>query len=261
MKRFGLTIIGCLAVITLQAQVIDPLNGDSLSGYTDTLVLDNSSGGGSGVSFSDTSGTLTASFTGTVSDPEQAVFLAPANSFGTIFAVGDMLSINVNTPASSTLEDFGLAVSSTSTPTAAGSGNGFNSRPTFDWESISVRPSQNSVRVNTSISGTLTTGNNVANIGTTANISELFINWVSADVFQLGYVSNNVAVVDATATFAPSSTIGTSIGFYADLRATGASLGSLSNLAISPIPVPEPSSIALCGMGLISSLFMLRRKK
>ena len=261
MKKFGLTIIGCLIVITLHAQVIDPLNGDSLSGYTTTLLLDNSDGAGSGVAFSDSSGALSTSFIGTLSDPEQALFLAPASGFSTTFAVGDMLTINTAVPASSTTEDFGLAISATATPTAAGSGNGYNSRATFDWASISVRPSQSSIRVNTSISGTLTTGSNVAGVGSTANISELFIDWVSADSFQLGYVSNNVAVVDATANFAPSSTIGTAIGFYGDLRVSGTSLGTLSDLAISPIPVPEPSTIALCGMGMISSVFMLRRKK
>jgi hypothetical protein len=260
MKKFGLTIIGYLTVLTLQAQIIDPLNNTELGDYTTTLMLDNSSGAGEGISFGEASGSLTASYVGTGTSAEQALLLAPTSAFSTVFTVGDMLSVNVNTPASTTIEDFGLAVS-TATPTAAGSGNGFNSRAAFDWESISVRPSQSSIRVNTSISGTLTTGSNVAGVGSTANISELFINWVSADVFQLGYVSNNVAVVDATATFAPSSTIGTSIGFYADLRATGTSLGSFSNLAISPIPVPEPSIIALCGMGVISSVFMLRRKK
>lgn len=259
MKRIGLTIIGCLIVAAVQAQVIDPLNGDSLSGYTTTLVLDNSDGAGSGVSFSDSSGALIASFTGTVSDPEQALFLAPASSFSTTFAVGDTLFVNTAVPASSTTEDFGLAISATATPTAAGSGNGYNSRTTFDWASISVRPSQSSVRVNTSISGTLTTGSNVAGVGSTANISELFINWVSADSFQLGYVSNNVAVVDAAANFASGSTIGTAIGFYGDIRTTGTSLGTLSNLTIAPIP--EPSTTALFGVGLISSVFMLRRKK
>jgi len=261
MKRIGLTVIGCLIGMAVQAQIIDTLNGDSLSEYTSTLVLDNSDGAGSGISFSDTSGALTASFTGTVSDPEQALFLAPASDFSTTFAVGDMLSVNTSVPASATTEDIGLAISATATPTAAGSGNGFSSRAVFDWASISVRPSQSSVRVNTSISGTVTTGNNVAGVGTTANISELFIDWVSADSFQLGYISNNVAVVDATANFASGSAIGTAIGFYGDLRTTGTSLGTLSDLTIQPIPVPEPSAIALCGMGAISSVLMLRRKK
>ena len=259
MKKLGFIAIACSIGWSLQAQVIDPLNGDSLSEYTTTLVLDNSDGAGAGVSFSDSSGSLVASYTGSVSDPEQALFLAPSTDFSTVFAVGDMLSVNVNTPASSTTEDFGLAISATATPAAAGSGNGYNSRGTFDWASISVRPSQSSIRVNTSISGTVTTGNNVAGIGSTANISELFIDWVSADSFQLGYVSNNVAVVDATATFGSGSAIGADIGFYGDLRATGTSLGSFSDLSIQP--VPEPGTLALLALGSAGSLLVARRRK
>jgi PEP-CTERM motif len=258
MKKIGLIAIACSIGLALQAQVIDSLNGDSLSEYTTTLVLDNSDGAGAGVAFSDASGSLTAAYTGSVSDPEQALFLAPATDFSTVFAVGDMLSVNVNTPASGTTEDFGLAIAATAAPTAAGSGNGYNSRGTLDWASVSVRPSQSSVRINTSISGTVTTGNNVAGVGSTANISELFINWVSADSFQLGYISNNVSVVDATATFAPGSTIGTAIGFYGDLRATGTSLGSLSDLSIQP--VPEPATLALFALGS-GSLLLLRRRR
>lgn len=260
MKKIVLIAMASSIGLALQAQVIDTLNGDSLSEYTTTLVLDNSDGAGAGVSFSDSSGGLTASYTGSVSDPEQALFLAPATDFSTVFGVGDTLFVDVNTPASSTTEDLGLAIAATATPTAAGSGNGYNSRPTFDWASISVRPSQSAIRVNTSISGTVTTGSFVGNIGTTANISELFVNWVSADVFQLGYVSNNVSVVDATATFASGSQIGTAIGFYGDLRATGTSLGTLSDLTIQP--VPEPSALAISGLGgILGGFFMLRRKK
>lgn len=260
MKKIVLIAMASSIGLALQAQVIDTLNGDSLSEYTTTLVLDNSDGAGAGVSFSDSSGGLTASYTGSVSDPEQALFLAPATDFSTVFGVGDTLFVDVNTPASSTTEDLGLAIAATATPTAAGSGNGYNSRPTFDWASISVRPSQAAIRVNTSISGTVTTGSFVGNIGTTANISELFVNWVSADVFQLGYVSNNVSVVDATATFASGSQIGTAIGFYGDLRATGTSLGTLSDLTIQP--VPEPSALAISGLGgILGGFFMLRRKK
>ena len=261
MKKIALLALAASMGLALQAQVIDPLNGDSLSEYTTTLVLDNSDGAGAGVSFSDSSGGLTASYTGSVSDPEQALFLAPATDFSTVFGVGDTLFVDVNTPASSTTEDLGLAIAATATPTAAGSGNGYNSRPTFDWASISVRPSQAAIRVNTSVSGTVTTASYVGNIGTTANISELFIQWVAADTFNLGYVSNGVSVVDApNITFASGSQIGADIGFYGDLRATGTSLGTLSDLTIQP--VPEPSTLAISGLGgILGGFFMLRRKK
>ena len=220
--------------LTAQAQVtvIDKLNGDSLSEYTDTLVLDDSDGAGSGVSFTDSSSGLQADFVGTVSDAEQALFLAPASSFNTTFAVGDMLSVDVNVPTSSTEEDFGLAISATATPTAAGGGNSYNSRASFDWVSISVRPSQTSIRVNTSVSGTLTTAANSVDVANVADITQLFIEWDSNQVFSLGYVSNGVSVIDETVAFASTSTIGSAIGFYADLRATGTSLGSFTNLAI-----------------------------
>jgi hypothetical protein len=256
MKTITAAILCCSVGLAAQAQIIDTLTG-SLSRYTDTTVLDNSSGAGLGVSFTDTASGLQANYSGTGTSAEQAVFLAPISSFNTMFVVGDTLLVNVATPASGTAMDFGLAVAATATPTAASSGNAYNSRGAFDWASISVRPSQSAIRVNTSVSGTVTTGANVAGVGTTANISELFINWVSANSFQLGYVSNGVSVVDATVNFASTSTAGAAIGFYGDLRATGTSLGTLSNLTI----VPEPSTIALCGVGAVGLVGFIRRRK
>jgi hypothetical protein len=255
-KISALIIIGSIGLAAQAQSVIDPLTG-SLSGYTDTLVNDGGSGGASSISFTDSGSGLQANFAGSVSDPEQALFLAPVSSFSTVFAVGDMLSVNVAVPASAITEDFGLAVSATATPPAAGVNA--STRANFDWASVSVRPSQSSIRVNTSVSGTLTTGNNVAGIGTTANISQLFIDWVSADSFQLGYVSNSVSVVDSTVNFAPGSTIGAAIGFYGDLRTTGTTLGDFSNLTITAIP--EPSTLALCGVGFAGMAAWMRRRK
>lgn len=251
--------------MALHAQgVIDPLNGDSLSQYTDTATLDNSDGAGEGVTFSDSSGALTASYAGTGTSAEQALFLASASDFSTLFAPGQTLFVDTSVPASSTQMDFGLAIAATATPTGAGSGNGYNSRASFDWASISLRPSQTAIRVNTSISGTLNTGSGVVGLpsGGTADVSQLFITWdsttVSGEEFTLGYVLNGTSYDDESVTFAPGSAIGSAIGFYGDLRATGTSLGGFSDLSIEP--VPEPATLALFALGGLSSLLFARRR-
>jgi len=246
--------------VVAQAQVIDPLTG-SLSGYTTTLVNDGGSGGASSVSFTDSGSGLQANFVGTVADPEQALFLAPASSFATTFAVGDTLSVNVTMPASTIQEDFGLAISATATPPAAGANA--STRANFDWASISVRPSQTSIRQNTSINGTLTTGSFVVSSVAPTSVSGLYISWVSPLVFTLGYInSSDVLVPDDTVTFESGSAIGTAIGFYADMRDAGGgtTLGNFTDLTIQPIP--EPTTMALCGLGgFLGLVGWMRRKK
>jgi hypothetical protein len=256
MKKSIALILACATGVAAQAQtIIDTLTGN-LGAYTTTLVNDTSSGAGQGVSFTSSASGLQANYAGTGTTPEQAVFLAPASSFSTTFGVGDTLLVNTTMASSSTTEDFGLAIAATATPTAASSAN-YNTRGTFDWASISLRPSQTAIRVNTSISGTVNTGGGIVGSITPANISELFITWNSADSFSLGYVDNGVSTVDETVTFASGSTIGTAIGFYGDLRATGTTLGDFTDLTI----VPEPSTLALCGVGLVALAGAVRRKK
>jgi hypothetical protein len=151
--------------------------------------------------------------------------------------------------------DFGLAISATANPPAAGANT--STRANFDWASISVRPSQSAIRANSSISGTLTTGNGV--LSAAANtVSELYIQWNSADVFTLGYLdTSSVLHTSETVTFGGASAIGTAIGFYGDMRAGGTSLGDFTNLTVTP----EPSTFALCGLGLAGLCAMLLRKK
>lgn len=260
--KHNLKTIGALATIcslgaAAHAQtVIDPLTG-GLSSYNTTLVLDNSHGV-SGASFSSSGSGLAVNFVGTTSDPEQALFLAPVSSFGTTFAVGDILSVNVSVPASSISSDFGLAVAATATPTAAALGNSWNSRTLTDYAEIAVRPSQNAVTGSHSISGTLASATQVA-VGSTANISQLFVDWVSPDTFTFGYVQSSVAHDMFTSTFSGSSTMGAAIGFYGDIRASGTSIGSLSDLSIAA--VPEPSSMALCGLSFAGLIAAMSRKK
>ena len=255
MKKISALIIACSLGLAVQAQLIDPLTG-GLGGYTTYQVLDNSLGAGQGVSFTSSGSGLQANFVGTGTTAQQALFLAPATSFSTTFGVGQTLWLSVLVPVSTTQMDFGLAIAA-ATPVAASAGNSWSSRTASDWASISVRPSQGSIRANSSISGTLVTSAGV--LAAPANtVSQLYIQWVSADVFNLGYVdTSSVQHLSETITFAGTSTIGTEIGFYGDLRATGTSLGTMSNLTITP----EPSTFALCGMGLASLVAIARRKK
>jgi PEP-CTERM motif len=256
----AIAAVAMCAGVTAQAQVIDPLTG-SLSGYTTYSVLENSDGGGDGLSFTDSGSGLQDNYVGATSDPEQALFLAPVTSFSSTFAVGDMLTVDVNVPTrtlnNSLTEDFGLAISDNN-PSVAGSGNGYNSRTAFDWASVSVRPDQQSIRENTSVSGTLTTSANVVS-EPSGGVSELFIEWVSADAFNLGfYDTSDVQHITETVTFAGGSAIGADIGFYGDLRAPGQTVGDFTDLTISTIP--EPSALALCGIGLVGLLGWKRRK-
>ena len=259
MKKTSVLIIAaCSTGLVAQAQLIDAFNGESLSGYTDTLVLDNSSGAGSGVSFSDSTGSMVASFSGATSDPEQALFLTP-----TSLPVGDALVVYPTMSYTTTTEDLGIAISATATPAAAGSGNAYNSRATFDWASISVRPSQTSIRQNSSISGAVTTSADVIN-GVSANtVAQLFIENMGGGSFTLGYVdTSDVIHTDDTLAFSGSSAIGAAIGIYGDIRTTGTSLGGLNNLTIEPnAAVPEPTSLALLGMGLACTYTMVRRNR
>jgi len=261
-KKIGALAVACSLAVAAQSQtIIDPLTG-SLAGYTTTAVLDNSAGAGQGVSFTAGVGGLAANYAGTGASAEQSLFLAPASSFSQTFAVGDTLSVNTSFAATGPTEDFGLAISAAN-PVAAGAGNGYNSRTLFDYAAVSLRPSQNALRVSTSINGTLTTGNGVIGFGgnSAANVTSLYVSWVSADVFDVGYSTAGGQVLDEAITFEAGSTIGSEIGFYGDLRGTGTSLGSFSDLTITPTPTPEPSTLALCSLGLAGLATVARRKK
>jgi hypothetical protein len=252
----AISAVAMCACVAVQAQtIIDPLNGTLTPPYTTYVVNDVSAGAGQGVSFTQSASGLQANYVGTGTTAEQALSLAPASSFSTTFAVGDTLEVSSTVAASSTAEDFGLAISANN-PIAGNSGDSWNSRTAFDWASISTRPNQSGgfIRQNTSINGTLVTGS--FNLSPTpSTVTGLYITWVSPLAFTLGYMTSSGLVPDDTVNFEAGSSIGSDIGFYGDLRTTGASLGDFQNLAI----VPEPSTLSLCSVGLVGLIARARK--
>jgi hypothetical protein len=222
------------------------------------MVNDTSHGGGNGAAFNQSGSGLQLAYVGSTSTPEQALSLAPASSFSTVFGVGDTLVVYSSVPASSTQLDFGLAISANNPV-----GGTTDLRGSFDWASISIRPTGTGgvgdIRENTSISGSVVSSS-VAGINATLPVDGLYITWASPLQFTFGYIDNTHTMVMVNSkTFNPGSTIGSQIGFYGDIRATGTSIGDFYNLSI--ISVPEPSALAMCSMGLFGFATLVRRKK
>lgn len=252
MKRIAIICVACVLGVASRAQILlDNFNQPGLSDYVKTVVLDNGIAEAN-VSFSDASGSLVASYAGTVNQPEQVLLLRNDLSLG----VGFRLLVDVLFPAQTSQMDFGLAVSSTKTPTAA-SVSLTDTRNTFNWAAIYVRPSQNAVRALSSIDGTVATGTGVLTADETT-VAQLFIERNTSSLFTLGYYdTGGNRFVSRTASFTATD-VGNAIGFYADLRAAGGSLGSLDNLQLGVIP--EPSTSILAGFGLLALIAWMRRK-
>ena len=117
-----------------------------------------------------------------------------------------------------------------------------------------VRPSQNSVRSTFGNTAAVVTGTGILTAAETT-VSKLWITRNSATQYVLGYTNtSNVETTSQTVNFTSSSNVGDAIGFYADLRATGGTLGTLDNLTI----IPEPSAALLGGLGVLG---LLRRRR
>lgn len=251
MKILSLPLAACLIGTVAQAQLIDDFSIGGLTEYTPTIVLDNAISQVN-VSFSDTTGALVGSYGGTLNQAEQVLLLR--SDFN--LAVGNVLLVDALFPTQTSQMDFGIAVSATATPTGASVAD-TDTRDTFNWAAVYVRPSQNAVRSTTSNGGSVVTGAGVLTVDETL-VSYLFIERNSATDFTLGYIDNAANRVVSTSVTFGATDVGTAIGFYADLRAAGGSLGSLDNLRITAIP--EPAAGALLGVGMLALAFRARRK-
>jgi hypothetical protein len=251
LNRFLLLTTATLAV-SAQAGIIDDFSVPGLSEYTQTAVLDNGIAE-SNVTFSDASGSLVASYGGTVSQPEQVLLLR--NDFS--LPIGSFLMADVAFPVQTSQMDFGIAISSTATPTGV-AGATTDTRATFNWAAVYVRPSQDAVRNTSSINGTLVSGTGVATAVETT-VSSLYIERVSATDFTLGYYDTGSVRHDIRSITFTATDVGTAVGFYGDLRAVGGSLGSLDNLRT--VPVPEPASLGLLAVGGGALALLARRRR
>jgi hypothetical protein len=236
--------------------IVDNFNTPGVGEYTLTRVLDNGVAV-SNIAFSDASGALVPSYSGTPNAAEQVVFLRGDATLG----VGEILAADVAQPTSTVEMDFGIAVSATASPAGVVDPTPTDVRGGFDWLSVSLRPSQNAIRVNIANGGSVITGSHVINSVDETTVSKLFIQRLTATTFNVGYT--DTSLVDHIANLSPisftASNVGTAIGFYADMRSAGTgstSLGSLDNLRI----VPEPATWLLGMLSVIGVAPLLKRR-
>ena len=252
MKKLSLILSVCLTGAIAQATLIDDFSGSGLGAYTLTRVLDNGVSE-QNVSFSDAGGVLSAAYTGTINQPEQVVLLR--SDFN--LAVGNTLLVDTLFATQSSQMDLGIAVGATATPAGAVNPSPTDTRNSFEWASIYVRPSQNAVRSTSSTNGVVVTAAGVLNTDETL-VKQLFIERTSLTDFTLGYYDTSFTrFISRTVTFTGTD-VGTAIGFYADLRTAGGTLNGLDNLTITLIP--EPTMGALLGLGALGMVARLRRK-
>ncbi len=262
MKKISVLIMVCSMGVAAQAQVIDTFNNTSLSPYTQTIILQN--GASSGIVFSDATGALTESKASGTS-PEQVLFLRNDYSL----TVGQMLSISaVGLITNTGYSDFGIAIASqvNPVPTVWTSGNA-QSRSNY----VAIYVKGQTANLGTigfdgtvqqySNSGLLAGG--VGGNGVFSTIAGLYISEPSAGVFDVGYISTGGTYTfeheyTFTGAYPGDTAIGTAIGIFADVRAV-TSYGSLENLTLSPIP--EPGTMALCGLGGLLGLAGWMRRK
>jgi hypothetical protein len=154
-----------------------------------------------------------------------------------------------------TSQDLGIAVASTSTPTSIASGVSGDTRKNFSYEYIGIRGDSWHV-ISSGFDGATTIPTSQFQPGTGTTVG-LFIARTSAQTFDFGYNQGAGNVVLSSFTFT-NSDIGNAIGFYTDMRANN-SVGTLDNLRLAA--VPEPSTLALCGLAFAGFFYFIRHKK
>ncbi|HEX6963938.1 MAG TPA: hypothetical protein VF175_18870, partial [Lacipirellula sp.] len=206
-----------------EVRLIDDFADGDLSGYVQTIVNDGNTA--PNVTFAASMGGLQAAYAG-ASTHEQVLFLR--DDLG--LAVGETLLVDVAMAPTNQQMDFGLAVSSTDAPPAA-AGADADTRDEFEWASVSIRPSQDGVRVNRSVGGTVNTTAGAVGSVPENLVEALYVRRISDTQYTLGYTEAGDNDHEASTFNFSTSDVGAAMGFYADVRTSG-QLGLFDNLRI-----------------------------
>ncbi|HZI33388.1 MAG TPA: PEP-CTERM sorting domain-containing protein, partial [Candidatus Binatia bacterium] len=178
---------------------------------------------------------------------------------GYSLAVGQTLRVDVVSPSQNSLySDFGIALMETASPSSvtwsSGTADGRNGLLDLyikgQFGTIGYRASNSA---NTQLYSS-------AGVSITGGISALTGLWItrsSSTEFDVGYstASGDTQILAMTGL---DASMGTGLGFYSDVRAN-TTYGYLDNLRL--VAVPEPSTMAVCGLGAFGLLLAVRRKK
>jgi|GEM_PF-644314 PEP-CTERM putative exosortase interaction domain len=234
MKRLTLITTLCFAGAIAQAQLIDDFSGN-LSAYTATRILNNDNHSpGNTYAWEISGGALrinTSSYVGI----EQ--FALTRTDFS--LSVGYELTASYIKDGLNQ-QDIGLYVGA-GTPTTD---------VRADYVSIYVR--NNDQIYSRGFNGA--TELSLSGGGTVSDVTALFIARTGLNDFELGYYVGSTRTVLTTRTM-DNSSIGSSIGFYADIREAGIR-GAMDNLTLSAIP--EPGSMSFLILGGAGFLMMRR---
>ena len=254
MKKISAVILACSVGVAVQAQLIDNFSTDSSLSYNQAILLAQSAD--PAAVFGISSGTLQVSQASHTTGAQQQVYI---RNDGYSLAVGQTLRVDVVSAfTNSVYSDFGLALMETASPSSvtwtSGTADGRNGLLDLyikgQYGTIGYRASNSS---NTQLYSS-------AGVGVTGGLPALTGLWItrqSSTAFDVGYstASGDTLLLAMTGL---DSTMGTGLGFYSDMRAN-TTYGYLDNLRITS--VPEPSALAMCGLGAFGLLFSARRKK
>jgi hypothetical protein len=237
--------------MAVQAQLVDDFSG-GLGPYTQTIVL--AQNADPALAFSIGSGALLVGRTfSSGGNAQQDLFLRNDYSL----AVGNILRVDTAVATNSLYSDFGIVVSATVNPPAAVWTSGTASTRQ-DYIDVYVKGSYGTVGT-IGFDGTTQKYSNsgIAPTGGYPGLLGLYISRPSASEYDVGYTTASGDTLMYAYTGITDTTIGNAIGFYADVRAT-TTFGSLDNLRL--VSIPEPSAIAMCGMGLAGLFVVMRRR-